>query len=379
MAQRTRFDIGETARQWLIREFTNANTRGVYRSGLVSFCRANDIKDLDAYVRRAQSDNQVLHDIQGWLTHIQNAAPYTRQSYMNAVRQFLNENGIEVDDASLQRTRQRRSLKRVHSLTDDRIPTHQELRRIMDYLPVNGRAFFLLLASSGLRISEALGLEMADLDLAGDPPSAYTRREVSGGSYGERYIFMSYEARDAIRNWLAVKPTRRKRGITGDQSFSDILVFDLSDSAVRAMWRRALEHANLNKKDPRTGHHVLHIHTLRKWFRSQSRINRDYLEALLGHFTNKLDLAYLRTRKKDIAKEYLACMKNVSVYGVQMDERLAQVETENRVLKEELRQLQTQMHQLQQSRTQSDNVMDALFQDEEVRTLIRKKLRELYS
>jgi integrase len=266
-------------------------------------------------------------------------------------------------------------LKRLHSLTDDRIPTHKELRTIMDYLPVNGRAFFLLLASSGLRLSEALGLEVSDLNLDEDPPSAYIRREVSKGAYGERYVFMSYEARDAIKNWMKVKPTRRKRGIAGDQSFSDILVFDLSDSSVRSMWLRALQQAGLDQKDPRTGHHVLHIHVLRKWFRSQSRINRDYLEALLGHFTNKLDLAYLRTRKDDIAKEYLSCMKNVSVYGVQMDERLAQVETENRVLKEELRQLQTQMQQLHGSQ-ESNELMNRMFQDPEVEAFFRRKIRE---
>ena len=51
----------------------------------------------------------------------------------------------------------------------DKVPSNAELRRILTYMPIQGKALFLMLESSGMRIGEALQLKLGDVDLESDP------------------------------------------------------------------------------------------------------------------------------------------------------------------------------------------------------------------
>ena len=62
----------------------------------------------------------------------------------------------------------------------DKVPSNAELRRILTHMDAKGRALFLTLATSGMRIGEALKLKLSDLALNEEPPKysseANTRR-----------------------------------------------------------------------------------------------------------------------------------------------------------------------------------------------------------
>jgi integrase len=62
--------------------------------------------------------------------------------------------------------RERRSLNR------------EELTRLLEEIPSDYQALFALLASTGLRISEAIGLRWCDLDLDTSPPSLRVRQAI---------------------------------------------------------------------------------------------------------------------------------------------------------------------------------------------------------
>jgi len=66
---------------------------------------------------------------------------------------------------------------------------------------------YLFLLSIGARIGETLKLKIADLELDADPLMAHIRPEYTKGGYGGRTVFMTYEACDAIREWLQIKNT----------------------------------------------------------------------------------------------------------------------------------------------------------------------------
>ena len=65
----------------------------------------------------------------------------------------------------------------------------------------------LFLVSSGARIGEILQLRIEDFDLEADPQRVYICKEITKGGMGGPTTYFSYEARDAITDWLRIKDT----------------------------------------------------------------------------------------------------------------------------------------------------------------------------
>ena len=144
-----------------------------------------------------------------------------------AVKSFLNDHGIKIEEDSWKKLRRRGYYpKRVKASTRDLKPTKEQLNKIIEYCSdVKAKSLFLFLVSSGARIGETLKLEIEDFDLESDPPKAFIRGDITKGGVGERTVYFSYEARDALKNWLAIKDKTRKS--TGD-TFKSPLMFPIS-------------------------------------------------------------------------------------------------------------------------------------------------------
>jgi integrase len=74
----------------------------------------------------------------------------------------------------------RRRAGRAWSTRERRFLTRAELVRLLDEVPVKWRSLFELLAATGLRISEAVGLRWSDLVLNGPSPHVHVRRVHAG-------------------------------------------------------------------------------------------------------------------------------------------------------------------------------------------------------
>jgi integrase len=83
----------------------------------------------------------------------------------------------------------------------DKVPSNAELRRILSHMDVKGKSLFLVLASSGMRIGEALRLKVEDVDLTSDPPKINIRGEYTKTG-NPRIAFISFEARESLEEWL---------------------------------------------------------------------------------------------------------------------------------------------------------------------------------
>ena len=139
-----------------------------------------------------------------------------------------------------------------------------------------------------------------------------------------------------IRDWLRVKGHLRKR--TGEIYSGDV-VFPFSYKTARFMWNRACDKAGCDEKDSLTGRRIYHIHCLRKFFRSNVGLDLDVVHALMGH-VEYLDDTYLRLEeRREVARQYLACMPNVSVYDLvdsELREKTKTIVEENVAIKQEL-------------------------------------------
>ena len=100
----------------------------------------------------------------------------------------------------------RRRAGRAWSTRERRFLTRAELVRLLDEVPVKWRPLFELLAATGLRISEAIGLCWSDLVLDSDTPHLQVRRAIVKGAavapksrHGARLIPLTPELAATLR------------------------------------------------------------------------------------------------------------------------------------------------------------------------------------
>jgi integrase len=213
----------------------------------------------------------------------------------------------------------------------------ETIRTILQHLDVKGRALVLVLASSGMRMNEALSVTLDDIDLRSKPACLTVRGETSKTG-DTRITFISTEASQAVNEWLKVRgdyirsSAKRNNGLVKSgrgaekSSDDDGRLFPFSDQNASAIWDTALVNAGLLSRDKTTNRKQLHYHQFRKFFISQLAlvVSKEIAEMLAGH-NGYLTGAYRRYTKKQLAEEYL---KGEHVLTIQAPKELLEIESE---------------------------------------------------
>ena len=235
-------------------------------------------------------------DVLTFIISLNGTPAKTIKSKLASVKGWLQYNDVELLNKHWKEILNK--IQGSRAVTIDKVPTKQELKRIMSHATVKDRALFLTLISSGIRIGEACKIKLNDIE---ELAKIYIRAEYTK-SGNSRIVFVSPEAKEAINQWkeqrndyLRVAVTRlncAKPRIEGKRterikkSLDDDRVFPFATSTARAMWNRLIRKAGLNQRDPSSGYHSMHIHCLRKYFSGNMNIAgmpSDIVESLLGH------------------------------------------------------------------------------------------------
>jgi integrase len=359
----------ETLRKWLS-EFKKDSTSRTYLFALNNFKDALSISDLGDYLL---TNPDVTADIRKFLASMDGRPSKTVHTYTAAVKMFMQDHGLKVPEDEWRKIRRRGFMpKRSKAETHDRKPNREEIKKILNYCDIKCKSEVLFLVSSGARIGETLQLKVADLKLDADPPEANIRSEYTKGGVGGRIVYFSYEARDAIKDWLRIKNETNRR--SGDGSYKSEKVFPWDSSTARFMWNMAADKASLDKRDNSTNRRVLHLHSLRKFFRSNIGLDSDLTNALMGH-VEYLDDSYLRLEQEgEIAKAYKEAMPNVSIYNVedqQLKKQTNALEAENAELKTRIAKMEAEKNDLAVRMQKTESKLSDL------EKLIREKLAQL--
>jgi integrase len=323
----------KVVQEWL-QEFSSHNTRLNYLSSLRKYKKALKIDSLDEYVANTKD---ATADLKKFVIYLNGSPSKTIHTRTCSVKSFLNDHKIKVEENEWKKLRRRGYYpKRNKAATRDIKPTKKQLRQIIEYCSdIKARALFLFLASSGARIGETLKLVIEDFDLESDPPRVFIRADITKGGVGERTVYFSYEARDALKNWLAIKDNTRKSDGT---SFKSPLMFPITIQTAITMFYSATRKAGLDQRDRITNRHLLHIHSLRKFFRSNIGLDTDMVHALMGH-SGYLDDAYVRLDSEEVAEAYKKNVDRVSIHAVEdleLRTEINQLKEENVDLKQRL-------------------------------------------
>lgn len=150
----------------------------------------------------------------------------------------------------------RRRAGRAWDLQERRFLTRAELRRLLEEVPAKWRPLFDLLATTGLRISEATGLRWGDLVLDGPRPHLQVRRALVKGvivapksRHGARIVPLSPAVAETLRG--------RRPVLAGDDA--PVFLGRGGEPADQGSLRRRV----LAPAAERAGVHGVGFHTLR--------------------------------------------------------------------------------------------------------------------
>jgi integrase/recombinase XerD len=167
---------------------------------------------------------------------------------------------------------------------------------------IRDRALFLLLLRTGIRIGEALGLRLNDLDIKGRKVHLYEGEKNSMG----RVVYLSDDALFAIKLWL------RRRDKNKEFVFYGRSNGHLCYSTGRGLFVKYLQKAGLDQKG-------YTVHCLRHTFASEllnAGMRLECLQQLLGHQDIEVTRRYARLTDTTREQEYFRAMAIIEKGGI---------------------------------------------------------------
>lgn len=316
-------------------DFISKYRRGagyVYRAGLLDFFdfingkrlrgRQATPEDMILYERfavRYLADKKRKHadDVVYYAKHLseKGVMPKTAHTHIVAVKEFFLRYGMELDKITEKDVR--RLKPKGGRRTDFEYIDRKTLSEILHHFDARGKAFVLVLASSGMRISEVLALSWSDLkspdrkEYPDKPASVFIRDSKTGHS---RTTFITRECEDALKEWrkvyeayriFATQKSHNLKSAAKEKRSGDNRVFPFTLTSAYKIWDSALQKAGYRNIDLQTRRVRMNVHRLRNFFSVQvaSAAGQQVSELLLGH-TDTYGGAYTGRSTEELEAAY---------------------------------------------------------------------------
>ena len=339
--------IVENRLEKFLKRLRSDSTRKSYRSGIICFIefiyeveregkratKAENERFFELADQYLDQDRNYEDDLREFAVSLQSKPPMTARNYFTSIEKFLFRSGIELKARTLDDIRGSLPIGGAKGVEDE--IDKEIIDKLLKHMDLKGKSLILTLASSGMRINEALQITLDDINLDSNPPKISIRPEYTKSKM-HRITFISKEAKTMLVEWLNVREKYIKESLNKNRGFvnkgicakkdeDDNRVYPFSRSVMDQMWENALKNANLLSLDKNTNRKTLRIHQMRKYFRTQLGDKVDIVEALMGH-EGYLTNAYRRYTNKQLAEYYL---KNERLLYISMsDEDIEEVKNQ---------------------------------------------------
>jgi len=323
-----------------LKYYQRKSTKKIYKCVLNKYFKTIECKP-DKYFDKPRDYNK---DIKKFALTIKDMCPKTYSSYINVVKQLFMSKDITLEDST-----KRAVLKLVtntRALTQDRIPTQNEFKKILSYSDLKLKSLLLILASSGMRIGELTQIKIADVDFENEPTKISIKGEYTK-TRDPRITFMNTEATFYAKEWLKQHDTYLKQACNRlnlpgkTKSLKDDRLYPMHPSAAHNAFRRLLKLSDLDEIDSRTKRRVIHLHVFRKRFYSKLRlaIPEGIVQTLVGH-QGYLTNSYARYEEKELASYYKKGMHALNVLEAgDYSEQIKALKNEIKLKDEKLKEL----------------------------------------
>lgn len=327
-----------------LEQYKKDSTRMGYASAVYAFFdfkfnysrqnkRVSDI-DREKYEEFADeyfsSSPNFVQDLIDFMGTFADRPPKTAQAYLASIKELFIFNDVNFSDKDKKRLKNK--TPRGGSATVERDLDLDLIRTIMQHADLKTRTLILVLVSSGLRLNEALSLNIGDVDLS-NGLGAITVRGERTKTRQQRITFCTPEAVESIKEWLKVRPAyiesarNKANGINKNRIKNDERIFPFSDSNLTQMWSNLLKKAELSERDQATNRLDIHPHMFRKFFSSQLRVvvPPDIVEVLMGHRVGGVIGTYRSYTRKELQSHY---EKGMHLLTVTMPKEIREIESE---------------------------------------------------
>ena len=246
--------------------------------------------DLEAFIEHEQDRGLKISTVK------------TRMAFVVAFLHFLIEQDL-IPGTALKKT--------IRFKLPDTLPraiAPKDVRKLLSVIHnTRDRALILLLLRTGIRIGEALGLTLHDLDLRERAVHLFVGEKNSMG----RVVYFSDDALFALKRWLKRRDTEKQFLFYGQTNKP------LSYSAAASRFKKYLTRAKLTEKG-------YTVHSLRHTMASEllnGGMHLECLQKLMGHQDIEMTGRYARLTDKTRKEEYFRAMAKIEKGEIDGDYR----------------------------------------------------------
>ena len=174
--------------------------------------------------------------------------------------------------------------------------TKEEIIQIMSLAKIREKAFFAVMAQSGLRSHTVVQLELKNLEAFDKIPCKIdVPQEITKGKYGSYVTFLGLEAIKYLKQYFATRTNLGPGSLlfcTHDDPAKPVSVKDMS-RAFRVAARRLEQSGAIDSEIRKGKPSELRFYTLRKFFRKQAhQMGFENVNYLMGHVVRGSDANY---------------------------------------------------------------------------------------
>jgi integrase len=142
-----------------LQNFNKEATIVTYRKCIERYFKFFNIEPTEYLKHKRNVDK----DIEKYNQSFKDIPPHSQKLYISAIKKFLEHHDIDIKKKTLDNIKNRGPRRTTR--TEDRIPTNKELKQILTHGELLDKSFFTLLATTGMRINEAVNIEWDDIDV----------------------------------------------------------------------------------------------------------------------------------------------------------------------------------------------------------------------
>jgi hypothetical protein len=264
--------------------------------------------------------NIILRFLEGQKARVNNReiSGATVRNYVKSIKLFC-----EMADIPIPWKKLTRGLPRARNYADDRIPSIEEIRRLLEYPDRRIKPIVCTMASSGIRLGSWDYLRWGDIrPVERDGKVVAAKIIVYAGEAEQYFSYISIEAFKELTKWIQYRESAGEK-ITNDswlmRDLWDTRVVQgrglvslpkrLTSLGIKRLMERAIWAQGLRKKlEPGKKRHPYQAnHSLRKWFKTRCEIGGMKpinVETLLSHNVG-VSNSYYRPTETELLEEYL--------------------------------------------------------------------------
>lgn len=250
----------------------------------------------------------------------------TIQNYLKSIKLFF-----EIADITIPMKRITRGLPKGRTYADDRIPTLEEIQKLIKYPDRRIKSIVFTMISSGIRLGAWEFLKWGHIrPIYNNDLLTAAKIIIYSGEDEEYYSFISKEAYNSLKEWMDYRENSGE--IINNESWLMRDLWDtqintgtglisrpkkLAPNGIKRLIERALWAQGLRTKlsDGKKRHPFQAVHSLRKWFKTKCEIGGMKpinVELLLSHSVG-ISNSYYRPTESDLLEDYLKVVDHLSI------------------------------------------------------------------